>query len=145
MPDITIPAELLPTDGRFGSGPTKVRPEALAALAERATDYMGTSHRQMPVKLVVAEMRNGIAELLRAPDGYEIVCGNGGSTGFWDAAVFGLIDEKSTISASASSGEVRQGRGHGPSPAGPIGHRVGNGHPPRPRARRRRRRLRVHP
>ena len=69
MPDITIPAELLPTDGRFGSGPTKVRPEALAALAERATDYMGTSHRQMPVKLVVAEMRNGIAELLRAPTG----------------------------------------------------------------------------
>ena len=56
---------------------------------------MGTSHRKMPVKLVVAEMRNGIAELLRAPDGYEIVCGNGGSTGFWDAAVFGLIDEKS--------------------------------------------------
>ena len=94
-PDITIPADLLPADGRFGSGPTKVRPEALAALTERATDYMGTSHRQMPVKLVVAEMRNGIAELLRAPDGYEIVCGNGGSTGFWDAAVFGLIDEKS--------------------------------------------------
>lgn len=94
-PDITIPAELLPTDGRFGSGPTKVRPEALTALAERATDYMGTSHRQMPVKLVVAEMRNGIAELLRAPDGYEIVCGNGGSTGFWDAAVFGLIENRS--------------------------------------------------
>ncbi|NDH88188.1 MAG: hypothetical protein EBY61_06075, partial [Actinobacteria bacterium] len=63
--------------------------------AARATDFMGTSHRKMPVKLVVAEMRNGIAELLRAPDGYEIVCGNGGSTGFWDAAVFGLIDEKS--------------------------------------------------
>ena len=94
-PDITIPAELLPADGRFGSGPTKVRPEALEALAARATDYMGTSHRQMPVKLMVAEMRNGIAELLRAPDGYEIVCGNGGSTGFWDAAVFGLIEEKS--------------------------------------------------
>ena len=95
MPDITIPTDLLPRDGRFGSGPTKVRPEALAALSERATDYMGTSHRQMPVKLVVAEMRNGIAELLRAPDGYEIVCGNGGSTGFWDAAVFGLIEQRS--------------------------------------------------
>ena len=94
-PDITIPADLLPSDGRFGSGPTKVLPEALDALAARATDFMGTSHRKMPVKLVVAEMRNGIAELLRAPDGYEIVCGNGGSTGFWDAAVFGLIDEKS--------------------------------------------------
>lgn len=94
-PDITIPADLLPADGRFGSGPTKVRPEALEALTARATDFMGTSHRQMPVKLVVAEMRNGLAELLRAPDGYEIVCGNGGSTGFWDAAVFGLIDERS--------------------------------------------------
>ena len=94
-PDITIPAELLPSDGRFGSGPTKVRPEALTALAERATDFMGTSHRQMPVKLIVAEMRNGIAELLRAPDGYEIVCGNGGSTGFWDAAVFGLVEHRS--------------------------------------------------
>ena len=94
-PDITIPADLLPSDGRFGSGPTKVLPEALDALAARATDFMGTSHRKMPVKLVVAEMRNGIAELLRAPDGYEIVCGNGGSTGFWDAAVFGLIDDKS--------------------------------------------------
>ncbi|MDG1876677.1 MAG: phosphoserine transaminase [Acidimicrobiales bacterium] len=95
MPDVTIPADLLPADGRFGSGPTKVRPEALEALARRATDFMGTSHRQMPVKLVVAEMRNGIAELLRAPDGYEIICGNGGSTGFWDAAVFGLIENKS--------------------------------------------------
>ncbi|MEM9201671.1 MAG: phosphoserine transaminase [Actinomycetota bacterium] len=95
QPDITIPTDLLPADGRFGSGPTKVRPEALEALATRATDFMGTSHRQMPVKLVVAEMRNGIAELLRAPDGYEIICGNGGSTGFWDAAVFGLIEERS--------------------------------------------------
>ncbi len=94
-PDIVIPTDLLPADGRFGSGPTKVRPEALDALARRATDYMGTSHRQMPVKLMVAELRNGIAELLRAPDGYEIVCGNGGSTGFWDAAVFSLIEHRS--------------------------------------------------
>jgi len=94
-PDIVIPADLLPEDGRFGSGPTKVRPETLEALARRATDYMGTSHRQMPVKLMVAELRNGIAELLRAPDGYEIVCGNGGSTGFWDAAVFSLIEHRS--------------------------------------------------
>ena len=94
-PDITIPDELLPCDGRFGSGPTKVRPEAVHALADRAEDYLGTSHRQLTVRLVVAELRNGIAELLRAPDGYEIVLGNGGSTGFWDCATFGLIEQRS--------------------------------------------------
>lgn len=94
-PDITIPADLLPTDGRFNSGPTKVRTEALEALLARGTDYMGTSHRQMPVQLVVAELRNGIAELLRAPDGYEIILGNGGATGFWDCATFGLVDTRS--------------------------------------------------
>ncbi len=95
VPDIKIPVDLLPADGRFGSGPTKVRQEAVDALAGRATDYMGTSHRQMTVRLMVAEMRNGIAELLRAPDGYEIVVGNGGSTGFWDCATFGLIENRS--------------------------------------------------
>ena len=67
IPDIIIPADLLPVDGRFGSGPTKVRPEALKALSARATDYMGTSHRRMPVRLEVAELRNGIAELLACP------------------------------------------------------------------------------
>ncbi len=95
IPDITIPADLLPADGRFGSGPTKVRPEAARALADRATDYLGTSHRQLPVRLMVAELRNGIAELLRAPDGYEIMLGNGGSTGFWDCATFCLIERRS--------------------------------------------------
>jgi len=95
MTDITIPADLLPADGRFGSGPTKVRRESVEALAERATDYMGTSHRQATVQLMVAELRNGLAELLRAPDGYEMVLGNGGSTGFWDCATFGLIENRS--------------------------------------------------
>jgi len=95
MTDITIPTDLLPADGRFGSGPTKVRRESVEALAERATDYMGTSHRQTTVQLMVAELRNGLAELLRAPDGYEIVLGNGGSTGFWDCATFGLIENRS--------------------------------------------------
>ncbi len=95
VPDIAIPADLLPGDGRFGSGPTKVRRESVEALAERATDYMGTSHRQTTVQLMVAELRNGLAELLRAPDGYEIVLGNGGSTGFWDCATFGLIENRS--------------------------------------------------
>ena len=94
-PDITIPADLLPADGRFNSGPTKVRPEIVQALADTGTSYLGTSHRRMPVRLVVAELRNGIAELLRAPDGYEIILGNGGSTGFWDCATFGLIENRS--------------------------------------------------
>lgn len=95
VPDITIPADLLPADGRFGSGPTKVRPEIAQALADASRDYLGTSHRQLPVQMMVAELRNGLAELLRAPDGYEIILGNGGSTAFWDAAIFGLIDERS--------------------------------------------------
>ena len=95
IPNITIPIDMLPVDGRFGSGPTKVRPSALKALSDRATDYMGTSHRRTPVRLQVAELRNGIAELLRAPDGYEVVLGNGGATGFWDCATFCLIAERS--------------------------------------------------
>ena len=92
---ITIPAGLLPADGRFGSGPSKFRAEAAEALAERANDFMGTSHRKMGVRKVVAELRAGIAELLGAPDGYEVVLGNGGATAFWDAASFGLIERRS--------------------------------------------------
>ncbi len=92
---ITIPATMLPSDGRFGSGPSKFRPEAASALAERAVDYMGTSHRRTGVRRVVAELRSGIAELLGAPAGYEVVMGNGGATAFWDAASFGLIETRS--------------------------------------------------
>jgi len=94
-PDITIPSNLLPSDGRFGSGPSKVRPESVQALADHAVDYMGTSHRQATVQFLVAELRNGLAELFSAPDGYEIVLGNGGATGFWDCATFGLIEQRS--------------------------------------------------
>jgi phosphoserine aminotransferase len=94
-PDISIPAELLPRDGRFGSGPSKVRPEAVDALAATGTAYLGTSHRQGTVRFMVAALRNGIAELLSLPDGYEVVLGNGGTTAFWDAATFGLIDQRS--------------------------------------------------
>ncbi len=94
-PAITIPADLLPHDGRFGSGPSKVRPEALAALADTGGSYMGTSHRQSTARFVVAALRNGIAELLSLPDGYEVALGNGGTTAFWDAASFGLIDQRS--------------------------------------------------
>ena len=90
-----IPAELLPADGRFGSGPSKVRVEALDALAMTSTHLMGTSHRQAPVKDLVGSVRSGIAELLSLPDGYEVVLGVGGSTAFFDAATFGLIRAKS--------------------------------------------------
>jgi phosphoserine aminotransferase len=92
---ITIPDDMLPADGRFGSGPSKVRPEALVALADTGRSYLGTSHRQATVRFMVAALRNGIAELLSLPDGYEVALGNGGTTAFWDAATFGLIDQRS--------------------------------------------------
>ncbi len=88
---ITVPAEIKPRDGRFGSGPGKVRPEALAALAASGSTYMGTSHRQPPVKGLVRRVREGVAELFGLPEGYEVVLGNGGATVFWDAAAFGLV------------------------------------------------------
>ena len=94
-PSITIPADLLPADGRFGCGPSKVRPEAVAALAAEAGSYLGTSHRQAPVKFMVSRLRNAVAELFALPDGYEVILGNGGTTAFWDAATFGLIAERS--------------------------------------------------
>ncbi|HET6833893.1 MAG TPA: phosphoserine transaminase [Acidimicrobiales bacterium] len=95
IPDIRIPVELLPRDGRFGSGPSKVRPEEVEALVGTGTTYLGTSHRQGTVRFMVAALRNGIAELLSLPDGYEVALGNGGTTAFWDAATFGLIDQRS--------------------------------------------------
>jgi phosphoserine aminotransferase len=95
IPDIAIPAELLPRDGRFGSGPSKVRLEEVEALAASGTTYLGTSHRQGTVRFMVAALRNGIAELLSLPDGYEVALGNGGTTAFWDAATFRLIDQRS--------------------------------------------------
>ncbi|MEZ5381833.1 MAG: phosphoserine transaminase [Microthrixaceae bacterium] len=91
----TIPAELRPHDGRFGSGPSKVRPEAIEALEAVGRSVMGTSHRQLGVKFLVGEFRNGLAELLCLPDGYEVLLGNGGTTAFWDAATFGLIERRS--------------------------------------------------
>lgn len=94
-PPITVPADLLPADGRFGCGPSKVRPEAVAALAAAAPGYLGTSHRQATVKTVVGSLRAGVAELLSLPDGYEVLLGNGGTTVLWDALTFGLIDERS--------------------------------------------------
>lgn len=95
LPDIVIPDDLLPNDGRFGCGPSKVRPEAVAALAADAGEYLGTSHRQAPVRFMVSRLRNGVAELFSLPDGYEVLLGNGGTTVFWDAATFGLIERRS--------------------------------------------------
>jgi phosphoserine aminotransferase len=89
-----IPADLKPADGRFGCGPSKVRPEALARLAER-TDLMGTSHRQAPVRDVVHGVRSGLAELFALPDGYEVALGNGGTTAFWEAAAAWLVRSRS--------------------------------------------------
>ncbi len=94
-PDIRIPANLLPADGRFGSGPSKIRPEAVAALAESASTYLGTSHRQKAVKSVVGSLRAGLRDLFSLPEGYEVVLGNGGTTCFWDAATFCLVERKS--------------------------------------------------
>ncbi len=93
--DIRIPADLLPRDGRFGSGPSKVRPEAVEALRSAATTVLGTSHRQAPVKSLVNRLRRGLADLFALPDGYEVVLGNGGATAFWDVATFCLIERRS--------------------------------------------------
>ena len=92
---LTIPADLKPADGRFGCGPSKVRAEQLAALSTTAAGLFGTSHRQAPVKNLVGRVRDGVRQLFSAPDGYEVILGNGGATAFWDAAAFGLIDTKS--------------------------------------------------
>ncbi|MFB6610527.1 phosphoserine transaminase [Agromyces sp. NPDC056379] len=102
MPSIVIPSDLLPADGRFGCGPSKVRPEQLAHLAAVGPSVLGTSHRQAPVKQLVGSVRTGLSELFTLPDGYEVVLGNGGSTAFWDAAAFGLIEERAQL---ASFGE----------------------------------------
>src|SRR6478752_4547586 len=91
---LTIPANLKPNDGRFGCGPSKVRPEQLQALAA-AGDVFGTSHRQAPVKNLVGRVRDGVEQLFSLPVVYEVILGNGGSTAFWDAAAFGLIDKRS--------------------------------------------------
>lgn len=92
---LTIPSTLLPTDGRFGSGPSRVRPEQMAALDRAGRTVMGTSHRQPAVKNLVGRIRRGLTDLFDAPDGYEVVLGNGGATAFWDTAVSSLIRTRS--------------------------------------------------
>jgi phosphoserine aminotransferase len=91
---LKIPPDLLPADGRFGSGPSKVRPEQLARLAATDAGLMGTSHRQKPVKELVGRVRAGLRDLFALPAGYEVMLGNGGTTAFWDAAAFGLVERR---------------------------------------------------
>ena len=93
--EIIIPSNIKPVDGRFGCGPSKIRPEALAALSASGNSILGTSHRQKPVKNVVKRVREGLTSLFDLPEGYEVVLGNGGSTAFWDIATFGLIQDRS--------------------------------------------------
>jgi phosphoserine aminotransferase len=95
MPEIQIPSQLLPKDGRFGCGPSKLRPEQIAAFSAQGSLLMGTSHRQAPIKNLVAEVQKGLLELFRAPEGYEIALGNGGSTAFWDMAAYSLAEGNS--------------------------------------------------
>ncbi len=90
----TIPKDILPADGRFGAGPSKVRPEQVAAVSAAGEKLLGTSHRQAPVKDLVGEIRTGLAQFFKAPEGYEVILGNGGATAFWDAAAFGLVRSK---------------------------------------------------
>ena len=95
MTSLVIPAQLKPADGRFGSGPSKVRAEQLEALSRSGPEYLGTSHRQAPVRSLVSRIRSGLAGLFGLPAGYAVVLGNGGTNAFWDAAAFGLIRERS--------------------------------------------------
>src|SRR5271167_2562214 len=95
MSELVIPAGLRPKDGRFGSGPAKIRLEQLAALAASGTTYLGTSHRQPPVRSLVQRIRAGLAELFSLPDGYTVALGNGGTSAFWEMATSGLVREHS--------------------------------------------------
>ena len=132
-PEIAIPADLLPRDGRFGSGPSKVRTEAVEALAKAAPEYMGTSHRQATVRFVVGALRNGLAELLNVPDGYEIVLGNGGTTAFWDAAAYGLIERRSQhLSFGEFSSKFAAEVAGGAVPRATVDHRIRAGYAPLP-------------
>jgi len=94
---IQIPDDIRPIDGRFGSGPSKVRPSGVDKLASVATTYLGTSHRQKTVRDQVARLRRGVAEFFRAPDGYEVILSNGGTSAFWEVATFGLIRDRAQL------------------------------------------------
>ena len=105
METVTIPTDLLPADGRFGCGPSKVRQSQADMVAALGSSLLGTSHRQAPVRQLVGRIREGVAQLLGAPDGYEVVLGNGGSTAFWDAATFSLVRERAQHAAFGEFGQ----------------------------------------
>jgi phosphoserine aminotransferase len=129
-----IPAEMKPVDGRFGCGPSKVRPEALAALAEQA-GVMGTSHRQAPVRDVVRRVRSGLSDLFSLPDGYEVALGNGGTTAFWEAACAWLVRERSLhLSYGEFSQKFVKSTAAAPFLADPIVVEAEPGDAPSPRA-----------
>jgi phosphoserine aminotransferase len=131
---VRIPAELKPADGRFGCGPSKVRPEALAALAERA-ELFGTSHRQAPVRDLVGRVRDGLADLFALPDGYEVALGNGGATAFWDAAAAWLVRERALhLSYGEFSSKFAKATAGAPFLADPIVVEAEPGDAPEPRA-----------
>lgn len=95
LTNLRIPSELLPSDGRFGSGPSKIRASQIDALISSSTHLLGTSHRQAPVKNLIGSVRSQLSELFAIPDGWQVLIGNGGASLFWDAATFGLINERS--------------------------------------------------
>src|SRR3954454_5017638 len=129
---IEIPADLRPADGRFGCGPSKVRPEALAKLASQ-NDLMGTSHRQKPVRELVGRVRSGLAELFQLPDGYEIVLGNGGTTAFWDAAAAWMVRERPLhLTYGEFSSKFAKATGGAPFLADPIVIESDHGDAPAP-------------
>ncbi len=131
---VRIPAELKPADGRFGCGPSKVRPEALARLADRA-ELMGTSHRQAPVRDLVGRVRDGLDELLGLPDGYEIALGNGGTTAFWDTAAAWLVEDRALhLSFGEFSQKFAKVTGSAPFLADPITVEADPGDAPAPAA-----------
>jgi phosphoserine aminotransferase len=130
---LEIPAALKPADGRFGCGPSKIRPEQLAALAGEHAALLGTSHRQQPVRALVGRVRRGLAELLGAPDGYEVALGNGGTTAFWDAAALSLVRERSLhLSFGEFSRKFAQVSRHAPFLGEPIVIEADPGDAPRP-------------
>ncbi len=134
MAELTIPADLKPSDGRFGCGPSKVRPEQLQALAA-AGDLFGTSHRQAPVKNLVGRVRDGVRQLFSAPDGYEVILGNGGSTAFWDAAAFGLIDKRSLhLTYGEFSAKFASAVGKNPFVGDPVIVKADPGSAPKPQS-----------
>ena len=141
---LKIPAELLPADGRFGAGPSKIQTSHLDALAATGDTLMGTSHRQAPVKQTVGRVREGLAALFDLPDGYEVVLGNGGATAFWDIACFGLIREKSQhLAFGEFSSKFATSAKKAPWLADPTRHLQRPGLAARGRRRGRRRRLRL--